>query len=191
MSQPSDEYPTPVTLAEALQATVPTFPAEGRARLHLLDQDVQSAQIALHLYRRARVFSHEHSRSGGRPAVHLGAHAAIFHHAKSFVCAMRRVARVMEGLVATRSMYPPSVAEAMRLQWRIRRAMFDSYTDPRNAIEHLDSALSGLTSYSIVNLCNDRLQVTDDVCAEVSQANLESAIKGREEILKAVKQHLL
>lgn len=156
---------------------------ENQVRLLLLDQDLCSAQIALDDYLALD--------QAAAPAAEAQVTAARrIHHAKSFVCAMRRAGRMFEALSAHRSSLPGMVADAIQVEWRKKKTMFDSYVEPRNAIEHIDGEISGRSIWILVNLNNDRLEVAADKSAEVSKPNLEAAIDGRNQIVQALLAHM-
>jgi len=127
-------------------------------RLFLLRQDLQSLKFALDDFDAAR------ARLGKRDDE---AFNQLFHHAKVFVCAMRRFARLLHAAHRARNEYPVNVAQALDLQWKSNRAFFDGYTRPRNAIEHIDGEITG-ANHRFLNITNDYLEVVTGVGASVS-----------------------
>ncbi len=195
---------------------------EQRTRLYLLDQDILSAQISLRDYRAAQSLEEdtrstlkslppftressqeEHIQSALATLIsledfHSLTSHSILHYAKSFICAMRRIGRVLESLSEKRAIFPPPVAQIIRLTWRKKRTMFENYREPRDAIEHIaleevkavsDEALgeTGTTFLLYVLGNNDTLFVTRDKSAEVSEKNLQSALDARNEIEESIK----
>jgi hypothetical protein len=115
---------------------------EGKAlmRLLLLGADLKTIQFSLDDFERAR-----HSLAVPRPdltGVDPIAMSRVFHHAKTFVCAMRRFARLLEAARHRRSEYPCMVAEALDPEWRSHRDELDRYRKPRDAIEHIDGEVT-------------------------------------------------
>ena len=164
----------------------PVFEGFGMAplvRLYLLDHDIASAQLALESY---RAVMQELKEDLVGDAV-IRATTVSLHHAKVFVCAMRRAARVLESLAATKAELPQPIADVVSLVWRKKKAMLGSYCGPRNAVEHIDGEITGKTNWTLVNLVNDALVVTPGVEAAISSSCLNSLIAGRNEILESVK----
>ena len=166
---------------------------EQGIRLNLLEEDIHSVQIALEGYLSA--ISSLHNLFEETPSVDKAQvlRRQMFYHAKNFVCGMRRVGRLLEDLSANRSIFPQPVADTIQLAWRKRRTMFNKYTDPRNAIEHIDGELKGRTNWVILNLDfgNHVLSVTEDEKkrAYISEENLQRAFDALEEIKEAISRH--
>jgi hypothetical protein len=150
----------------------------------LFDLDLQSAQLAFVAY--SRVMARVPSNKVGLKT-HL---AELFHHAKTYVCAMRRVARMLEAMYSTRAKMPESLAQAVKLAWRKHKAKLDQFTDPRNAIEHIDSECADSTTYNMINLENNTLLVTDhpDKSIEIEGADLRRVLKVRQEIIASLNE---
>jgi len=89
-------------------------------------------------------------------------------------------------LASNRSAFPPSVSEAIRLAWRKRREMFESYVDPRNVIEHIPDEVGDKERWILMNLHGDVLVADEKSSAEVSRANLDRAVAARTEIVDAL-----
>lgn len=154
--------------------------------LILFDLDIQSAQIALDDYLAAR----DALTSFSGPGVDRVALARVLHNAKVFVCAMRRLGRLLESMAANRSVFPPRVANAVQLAWKKHRSFLRTYQDPRNAIEHIDGEVKGRTEWRMVNVVNDELEVVPGRSAKVSGEALEVTLNIRSEIVEALKKDL-
>lgn len=158
--------------------------------LMLLDCDVNSAELSYRLYREAAdeinarfaamasgVSENFDKRPGSR---------AVFIHACNFVCAVRRAARLLESIVSERHQLPTRLADAIRIEWRKKRSFFDTFVDPRNAIEHIDGER---TSHRFYQLLNDRLTVTDGNSVTIDDHALGQVLSVREAIADAVLSH--
>ena len=148
----------------------------------VFDVDVQSAQIALEDYLAAAA-AQDSSESVG---VDRAALARQIHHAKVFVCSVRRVGRLLEDFSANRSIFSADVADAIKLIWKRNRSFFERYREPRNSIEHIDGEIKGRTNWIMVNLVDDGLQVVPGKTAQVSDDAVERVLKARNEVVAAV-----
>jgi hypothetical protein len=185
LSLPTLEKPMKLINQDWLSYAILT--GEQVVRLLLLDYDIESALVSLKDYRSAQNQLNQLTQTQADvqvPLIHLQ------HYAKSFVCAMRRAGRVLESLSANRSIYPKPVANTVKRVWGKKKSMFDSYIDPRNAIEHINGEILGKNSWRLLNLHNDTLFVTEDKSAEISEKNLQSAIEARNEIIESIIQHM-
>ena len=166
-------------LKEWISADPSIGPADKRIiHLLLLDEDIRSVHIALSDYLSAR----EHLAEGRTEEV--------IHYGKSFVCAMRRVGHLLESLSVRKSIFPNPVADTIKVTWRKKKAMFDTYINARNAIEHIDGEIHGKTHLVLISINNDRLLVTEKKYAQISEKNYESAVNARNEIIESVLQHI-
>ena len=153
---------------------------DQRSMMFLLDVDVRSVQIAYHHFNRLRVsLSSELALPGERDL-------ELFHHAQVYVCAVRRVSRLLEALYRSRGSLDEATAEVIYKVWRSRRAMLESYRDARDAIEHIDSEIRAGNKWSLMNLDHKRLMVTKTTGAEISGSNLQSVVDGRNQIVDAI-----
>jgi len=150
-------------------------------RMLLLDDDLRSAQISFSDYKRVR-----NSIFGENPVEDKMFAKQAFHYAKSYICAMRRVGRLFEDLSSNRSLFDDTVSETIKLVWKKKRMMFNSFIDPRNIIEHIDGEIKGKTRWKMMVLKDDELAVTEDFKIEISQKYLNSAIDGRNEIVNSI-----
>jgi hypothetical protein len=98
----------------------------------------------------------------------------VFHHAKTFVCAMRRFARLLEAARHRRSEYPCMIAEALDREWRSHRDELDRYRKPRDAIEHIDGEVTQ-TNHRFLSFTNDHFEVVGGNGALVNRAALATA----------------
>lgn len=158
---------------------------ELAVRLLLIDDDLRSAQLAYRDHSDALRVLEELNPTVDMQS-HLEMMAEVFHYAKSFVCAMRRVGRLAEALVAHRSLLGEEAGDEVRIAWRKKKSFFDQYLAPRNAIEHIDGEIPGKTTWILMNLGNDELMVTESIRAEISAAALQRAISLRGEIVSAI-----
>jgi hypothetical protein len=113
----------------------------------------------------------------------------MFYQAKGFVCAVHRVAQLMQSRPGAR-VFPDPVSDTIRLAWKKKREMLESYRDARDAIEHIDTKIRGRTSWFLMNLLNDRLMVTETDGAEVSEPVLRRIVDMWEEVIAGVKAHI-
>ena len=153
------------------------------ARLQLLDDDLRSAQISFEDYETAKRVLWDDTSSRDESN---GARARVFHHAKNFVLAMRRVGRLAADISANRAVFGVVPSPLLRQAWKKKESFFQRYVDPRNAIEHIDGELKGKTSLVLMNMENDTLCVTQQDRAEVNSGALQQAIALRDEIVAAV-----
>lgn len=161
------------------------LPQEQVVRLKLLDSDVQSVQFAFEAYQRERARIEAAAAMPDRD-INKAALAAILHHAKVFVCAVRRVGRLGKALSSSRYLFEGSVGEAIRIAWKKKRKFFQQYIGPRNAIEHIDGEVPEKTDWVLVNMEGDVLAVTEKCKAEVTESAVNSVVAFRNEIVRAV-----
>src|SRR4051794_15140372 len=100
---------------------------DGRTLFSLLNYDVESAAMSFQLFDEQLKLKFE-LRSGM---------FSLTCHAGNFVCAVRRVGRLLDRLAASGDLRRP-VLDAIRLERKKKRAFFESFLEPRNAIEHID-----------------------------------------------------
>lgn len=162
------------------------IPQEMVVRLMLWERDILSCQISLRDYQASL---EKQSKSISAQAI-TGEIPLLLHHASNFVCAMRRAGRGLESLSKNRTSFTGPVAKKISLAWRKKKAMFDSYINPRNAIEHIDNELSGVTKWEMFNLRGDKLFVTENKAAEISERNLDAVLDARNEIVTAFLEHM-
>ncbi len=167
----------------------PELPAELELQLvvDMLEDDVTSVELAYRDFERALCGS----RDFDSPS-HAEARAAMFHHAKTFVCAMRRVGRMCEMLVSVCGRY--KAGAKVKVAWRKKKARLDSYIAPRNAIEHARAADSRHGALLLrTNLMNDKLWVSGDSthAAVVNEAAVRSVKNLRDEVAAVVEEALV
>ena len=172
-----------VSSSEWLHRAFDLTPA-WQARLLLLDQDVQSVQLSFAAYEASLL------RQGLAPGPGVDAltHAETFHHAKSFVCAIRRVARLASSIVSARSSLTTAQSDGIQLAWRKKASFFDAYTAPRNAIEHIDEAIPASDRIVLMNITAEALSVTDTPAdsAPLTAHAVEKAVALRNELVTAL-----
>lgn len=189
-----------VSTGEWLSLLAPTTPQ--LRFLSCLDGDVQSVQVAYETYQ------HDGSQLEKLRGLALGEmNARVIHHAKTFVCAMRRVGRVLE--MADQKHFPREVAQVIKYQRKVTKAFFEQYVEPRNGIEHyaeevrapydparkpesiaLDDATKILLPvFEDIGLHRKRL-VVGGAQAEISEAAVKNVTEMREAIVTAAKLHL-
>jgi hypothetical protein len=132
--------------------------------------------------------------------------ARLVHHAKSFVCAMRRISRVLQE--ANLSTFPKGVSSVIKYQRKLKKAFLEQYVGPRNAIEHMaDEVRDQATDEDVRGfyLNEDRKTfhpVFQDIgiekgrlmagghYADVGQNALKKVLEVRDEIVSAANLHL-
>ena len=143
-------------------------------RFVLLNGDVEGATLSFRLFEDLRQL---------RDPAH---NTAIMYHASCFICAVRRVGRLLKSLSDNRTCFRDPVAEVVRLEWRKKRAFFESFVDPRNAIEHIDNEASDNTRWSFFNLHEERLCVVDGVSVEINQRSLDTIVSARNVVAESI-----
>jgi hypothetical protein len=106
------------------------------------------------------------------------------YHATCYVCAVRRAGRLLESLSRHRSCFRDSVAEVVQLEYKKKRAFFQSFVEPRNAIEHIDK--EARDKWSFFNVAGDKFFVADDVFVEISQSSLDTLNSACDAIAEAI-----
>lgn len=144
-------------------------------RFTLFNGDVEGAGLSFRLFNELRAVCNHPSHC-----------AAIMYHGSCFVCAVRRAGRLLESLSANRNCFHASVAKVVCRTWKQKRAFFQSFAKPRNAIEHTDGKAGDGTKWSFFNLEKDRFCVIDGVSVDINQASLESIRSARDAIAEAV-----
>ncbi len=149
---------------------------EAATHLMLLSMDVDNATIAFRLFEtsNAAVWSHGDSNR------------EIMYHASCFVCAVRRVGRLLETMVSNKSSLLPAVAKDVTQEWRKKKSFFDSFIDPRDAIEHIDGEVGGNTAVRFFTLVNDRFEVTNGNSVTINAAALAKVTEPLDRIVEAI-----
>lgn len=121
----------------------------AKARLLLFDHDVRSAQLSYRDFAAAwarftggQASPADSPRSVSGSDAHDVAKAEVYHYAKAFVCAIQRVTALAQDLSANSSVFGAAVADKIEQAWQQKRAFFRSYTEYRDAIEHIDSRVN-------------------------------------------------
>lgn len=149
---------------------------EGEAlkRFALLNGDVEGACLSFHAFEELKAT---------RMPVNS---AALMYHASCFICAVRRAGRLLESLSAHHTCFRHPVAEVVRLEWKKKRSFFQSFVNPRNAIEHIDTEASGDTKWSFFNLHDDEFHVVDGVSVCVNEESRDKTASSRNVIAEAI-----
>jgi hypothetical protein len=159
--------------------------ADALARFKLLEQDLASVRFAFADFDQARAEVHRFGLDREHWVRDSDARGEamdrMFHHAKVFVCGVRRFGRMLEEMYSRRADYPPQVAAAIESAFKKRRAFFHEYVDPRNAIEHMASKVNG-SNHRFVNLWGDKLEVIDGCSVTVGPVPLSTVARTCEEI---------
>lgn len=148
-------------------------------RPRLLEMNLTSLRISLHDYVVAKADVERLRDNSAWPNDGEGRQEAwdrMFHHAKVFVVAMRRFARLLDAANANKHEYPEAVAIQIGLSWRATKFFLESYVEPRNAIEHIDGELTG-SNHHFLNLHGDSLEVVTGKRAMVDHTALEDVEK--------------
>ncbi|MCH8824187.1 MAG: hypothetical protein IH984_11855 [Planctomycetes bacterium] len=142
----------------------------------LLERDIDNAMLSFGLFEaeRSKTFTEKLNIR------------ELMNHASCFVCAVRRVGRLFEKLVSQRSCLTPTVAKAVQLEWRKKKSFFDSFIDPRNAIEHIDSEIDGKTFLRLFQLTNDRLEVTNGKSVTINREAIAKLTESLDRIAEAI-----
>ena len=155
---------------------------EFTAHLLIFDQEVIAVQLSYFDY--INSIGKSMANGGG---INKIAQANVFHQAKIFVSSVRRVGRLAESMSANSNIFGDA-SSSIKTAWRKKKSRFDSYIEPRNAIEHIDGELSGKTNWRFMNISNNVLQITDDTKhnAEISEDIVNMVLSIRNEIVEAV-----
>jgi len=148
-----EESSRPSTVSEA--ETLPFVPGKWKETLlpsyeqslwlDLLEEDVLSAEISFAEYAAL-------AQNLGQLAKDELAEAnyRLMHFAKSFITAVRRVWWVLE--TADVSLFPPVVADAIKLERKKKKSFFEAYIEPRNAVEHASSEVKTPDKHVLTDL---------------------------------------
>ena len=116
--------------------------------------------------------------------------AATMYHASCFVCAVRRVGRILEAMVANRHVFPEPVGDAVQLEWRKKRAFFGSFVDSRNAVEHIDSEVTDETTWLFFHLHNDEFTVANGRTVAIGAESLAKVVAARDAIDQVINESI-
>ena len=144
--------------------------------IFLLGSDVDNASISFGLFEaeRSKTFKEELNIR------------ELMNHASCFVCAVRRVGRLFEKLVSQRSCLTQTVAKEIQLEWHKKKSFYDSFIDPRNAIEHIDGEIGGKTFARLFQLTNDRFEVTNGKAVTINREALSKLTESIDRIVEAI-----
>jgi hypothetical protein len=122
---------------------------EAALLFYALADDLDSIEIAFRDFERTSerirgAINAAIDRTAGQPTVResLQMQADLFHYAKTFICAVRRFARLLEAAPSRIGRHQKALREAVRLAWRQNKAFLEGYTGARNAIEHVDGEIN-------------------------------------------------
>ena len=163
---------------------------EARKLLFLLARDARGAAISYELFATAARRLRSVARAKAPTSETLGSHLmdAAIYHASCFVCAVRRFARVLEAMAASRA-FNQAAAEAIRLVWRSRRAFFADYVTAHKAIEHSDEAAKDLSTLDLYSLMGSELLVSTGQRARVDDKSLAKVIQSLDSVVDAIISH--
>ena len=147
---------------------------EGEKRLILFNNDVEGAAISFNLFAQLQAQLKPDNNT------------AIMYHAACFICAAHRVGKLLDALSATRDCFSPAITKVIRAERRKNRTFFESFTKPRNSIEHIDEASRNKTKLAFYNLDNERFHVINDVTIEINREKLDSILSIRDNIANAI-----
>ena len=141
----------------------------------LFNADVDGAAISHRLYS-------SHWRRRQMPLQNT----EMMHHASCFVCAVRRAGRLLEAMVSRRASFPAPVAEVIQLEWNKKRTFFEGFHEPRNAIEHIDSAAKEECAWLFFHLHNHSFTVTGGTTIDIGQPTLDKVLAVQDAIVSAI-----
>ena len=99
----------------------------------------------------------------------------MMYHAKCYICAVRRVARILERMVSNRSLFPEEVRMEIKTQWKRKKSFLEKFRESRDAIEHIDEQ----KTYSYCNLSNNVFTVVDGKSISLDRNSLEKLLSIR------------
>ncbi len=149
---------------------------EASTLLILLSMDVDNASIALRLFETFKAAAHTDT----------AAIREMMCHASCFVCAARRVGRLVETISRTRSCLMPKVADVVKQEWSKKKAFFEEFIEPRNAIEHIDGEAKNRTSPRTFSLMNDRFEVANGKSVTINREALTKITEPLDRIVEAI-----
>ncbi len=106
----------------------------------------------------------------------------VIYHASCFVCAGRRVSRLLEAMSKRRTCFDQQVAECIKLEWRKKRTFFKSFEPARNAIEHIDGEVNSKFIFSAYNLMENELVVVGGKKLRIDENTIKKIIDVRDTI---------
>jgi len=145
--------------------------------LSLLQRDIENAEISFSLF-------HETLTRGWSPNGKLA--ATVHLHAATFVCVVRRIARLLDALSGSKSVLNEKAARAIKAELKKSRAFFKAFTAPRNAIEHIDEEGRAATVFQFFNLDGDKLIVKQGVEVHVNETALRTILRTRTALLRII-----
>ncbi|HEX4336272.1 MAG TPA: hypothetical protein VH062_10190 [Polyangiaceae bacterium] len=134
----------------------------------------------------AMVFEDPPRRTHARISWTLARHRT--HHAKVFVCIMRRFWRLLDTAYNERASYPRRMKAAVEIAWRQNRFFFGTYIASRDAIEHVDSKVGDGRRRIPESFTMGKLHVIEGAACDVTPKALQVAIDVWEALAKAANQ---
>lgn len=160
---------------------------DGFRRFLLFQCDVESTEIAFKLFRTASCQELAQFKKRHRAAVKNPTIGVMRHHASCFVCAARRVGRLLEALCSNPCPFNTGASSAIKLEWKKKRAFFEKFVDPRNEIEHIDALGRDKTKFAFFNFCNDRFETSDGTSVTVDESAAEAILQSRDSVVAAIR----
>jgi hypothetical protein len=146
----------------------------------MLKDDVHSARFAFEDYGKQGVLSNEQRERR-------------FAHAKNFVCAVRRVGRMVAKIASggDRGLFPNrETSRSLKAICRANREFFENYRIARDAIEHIDGQIGVSGNWGYLNLWHDSLEVVTGKAADVTESALQRTEQVCDQILGVVQAYI-
>jgi hypothetical protein len=146
----------------------------------LYDYDVNGAYISYALY------------ANLRGTINPLDNTEIMYHASCFVTAVHRVSRMHELMVSKKNLFEDPIANTIKLEWNKKRKFYESFKDPRNAIEHIDKDSKKKTQTQFYNFHKDKFNVTKSTSVSVNEMAIKKLLSSHtaicDEIIKYYNQ---
>lgn len=136
------------------------FKKAGVMCLLLMDGDLHNASLSLDAYKQARAAL----VTGDMKQIRN-----ITSHAANFVVAIRRAGRMLQAMSANSADFLPTVAEAVKLEWKKKHSFYEPFRKCRDAIEHVDSEVRDATVNTFYCIVDD-LPIVSGSVMELSNA---------------------
>ena len=106
----------------------------------------------------------------------------VIYHASCFVCAGRRVSRLLEAMSKRRTCFDQQVAECIKLEWWKKYTFFKSFEPARNAIEHIDGEVNSKFNFAAYNLQGNELVVVGSKKLLINKSTIKKIMDVRDTI---------
>ncbi len=153
--------------------------------LGLLEDDFDSARIAHEGYLRAA-----EERMATSATARCIQRKHVFHNARTFVCAIRRIGRLLQAFSSLSTGpgdLPASAVGLVRSIWKKKKSFLETYVGPRNVIEHVDGEMRGKPSagslFVVNNIEHGRYEAAPGEQADISRDAMVRVLAIRDEIL--------